>query len=379
MSREVVCFTDSEGFGGAERALLTLLSGLDAERWRASLCHHPLPGVDPLVVQARQLAVPTWSVPPLPLGFGGMRRIPSFARLLRERRPAIFHAHLTWPLGAKNALLAALAARVPVVLVTIQLYMDVPVTRSMLLQQRLIAAGVDRFLPVSEHNARRLEALLPWPRRKMEVIHNAVDPTPFSRPPDPALRRALADERPLVLAVARLDPQKGHRYLLTAATEVPDAIFALAGDGPERPALEELADRLGVRDRVRFLGARSDVADLLAACDVFVLPSLFEGFPISVLEAMAAGCPVIATAIGGTDEVVIHGESGLLVPPADPPALASALRLLLADTDLRARLSAAGRDRVSTEFSARDMVRRVTEIYGRLTAPQVRVAGPQSP
>jgi glycosyltransferase involved in cell wall biosynthesis len=375
MHREVVCFTDSEGFGGAERALLTLLGGLDTGRWRATLCHHPVPGVEPLVAKARQLGVPTWSVPPLPLGPRGMLRIPSFARALRRRRPVVFHAHLTWPLGAKNALLAALAAQVPAVLVTVQLYMDVPVTRGMLLQERLIAAGVDRFLPVSNHNAGRLELLLGWPRRKMEVVRNAIDPAPFSRPPDPALRRALAGERSLVLAVARLDPQKGHRHLLAAAAEVPDAIFALAGEGPERPALEELADRLAVRDRIRFLGERSDVPDLLAACDVFVLPSLYEGLPISVLEAMAAERPVIATAIGGTDEVVIDGESGLLVPPADPDAIASALQNLLEDTALRARLGAAGRKIVTTDFSAREMVRRVTELYELLGDPQVPADG----
>lgn len=375
MSRDVVCFTDSEGFGGAERALLTLLDGLDARRWRATLCHHPAPGVEPLVAQARELGVRTWSVPPLPLGLQGMLRIPSFARALRQRRPAVFHAHLTWPLGAKNALLAGIAARIPALLVTVQLYMDVPVTRGMLMQQRLIAAAVDRFLPVSDHNAHGLETLLRWPRRKMDVVHNAIDPAPFARRPDRALRRALANERPLVLSVARLDPQKGHRHLLAAAAEVPEAVFALAGDGPERPALERLADRLSIRDRIRFLGERSDVADLLAACDVFVLPSLYEGLPISVLEAMAAERPVIATAIGGTEEVVIDGESGLLVPPAEPEAMASALRRLLEDAGLRARLAAAGRARVTTEFSAREMVRRVTELYELLSGPAASADG----
>jgi glycosyltransferase involved in cell wall biosynthesis len=369
MARDVLYFTDSEGFGGAERALLTLMAGLDTSRWRATLCHHPAPGVEPLVACARELGASIWSVPPLPHGLRGALRIPSFARALRQRRPAVFHAYLTWPLGAKNAILAAIAARIPAVIVTVQLYMDVPVTRTMLLQQRLIGTGVDRFLTVSKHNARRLQALLHWPQRKIEVVHNAVDPASFSRSPDPSLRRELAGERPLVLAVARLDPQKGLGHLLVAAAQVPDAIFALAGEGPARGPLEKLADRLGTRDRVRFLGERSDVADLLAACDVFVLPSLYEGLPISVLEAMAAERPVIATAIGGTDEVVIDGESGLLVPPAQPEAMASALRLLLASPDLRARFGAAGRARANAEFSAEEMVRRVSGLYGALTKP----------
>jgi glycosyltransferase involved in cell wall biosynthesis len=172
-----------------------------------------------------------------------------------------------------------------------------------------------------------------------------------------------------VLTVGRLDPQKGHRHLLVAATEVPDAVFVLAGEGTERQALEELADRLNVADRVRFLGDRSDVADLLAACDVFVLPSLYEGLPISLLEAMAAERPAIATAIGGVDEVVRDGDSGLLVPPAQPGELAAALRRLLADEQLRARLAAAGHSLVTSEFSAPDMVRRVVELYELLSQP----------
>jgi glycosyltransferase involved in cell wall biosynthesis len=276
---------------------------------------------------------------------------------------------MTWPLGAKNALLAALAARIPRVVVTVQLHMDVPVTRPMRLQQQLIGRAVDRILPVSRHNALALEALLGWPRTRMEVIRNAVDAPAFDRPPNPALRAQLAGDpdRPMVLAVARLDPQKGHRHLLAAATDVPGAMFVLAGDGPERPALEALASTLGVADRVRFLGTRDDVPELLAASDAVVLPSLYEGLPISALEAMAARRPVVATAIGGTDEAVVDGETGLLVPPADPAALAAALRRVLEDAALARRLGAAGRERVEREFSAGRMAARVEDVYELLT------------
>ena len=117
-------------------------------------------------------------------------------------------------------------------------------------------------------------------------------------------------DRPIVLTVARLDPQKGHRYLLAAATEVPEAVFALVGEGGERAALENQARTLGVAERVRFLGHRDDVPELLAACDLFVLPSLYEGLPLSVLEAMAAAKPVVATAIDGTTEAVVHEVTG---------------------------------------------------------------------
>jgi glycosyltransferase involved in cell wall biosynthesis len=373
-ARDVVCFTDSTGFGGAERALLTLLAGLDRQRWHPTLAHHWAPGVQPLVAAAQRLGVETWPVPEMPHGLTGVRRGLGLARALRRRRPHVFHAHLTWPLGAKNALLGAVASRLPAVIVTVQLYMDVPLNRSMRIQQRLIGRGVARILPVSRHNAIRLERLLGWPRTSMEVVHNAVDVTAFDRRPDPALRRAIAghDERPVALVVARLDRQKGHRHLLAAARDVPDAVFVLAGDGPERPALEGAASQLGVGDRVRFLGERDDVAELLAACDLFVLPSLYEGLPISVLEAMAARRAVVATAIGGTDEAVVDGQTGLLVPPADPASLAAAIRRVLADAELRSRLGEAGRARVAERFSAQAMVRRVMDVYELFSVPRLR-------
>src|SRR4029453_11595231 len=151
-----------------------------------------------------------------------------------------------------------------------------------------------------------------------------------------ALRAELIAGRPdyVILTPARLHPQKGHEYLLAAAAQIPDATFVLAGDGPLRSELEVRARELGIAGRCLFLGERADVPDLLAAADLFVLPSLFEGLPVSILEAMAAGRPVVATAIGGTDEVVTTEQTGLLVPPRDPVAIAAAIRGLRAEPAL---------------------------------------------
>jgi glycosyltransferase involved in cell wall biosynthesis len=130
--------------------------------------------------------------------------------------------------------------------------------------------------------------------------------------------------------------------------------------------LEALAARLGIADRVRFLGTRDDIPDLLAACDVFALPSLYEGSSLAVLEAMAARRAVIASAIGGTDELIEDGRDGLLVPPGDPEALAAALARLLNDAELRARLAANARERVEREFSRERMAARVGAAYEEL-------------
>ena len=200
------------------------------------------------------------------------------------------------------------------------------------------------------------------------MVHNGIDAEGHPVPSSDGLRARIAgrSDRPIVLTVARLDSQKGHPYLLAAAAEIPHAVFALVGEGGEQAALESQARALGIADRVRFLGHRDDVPELLAACNVFVLPSLYEGLPLSVLEAMAAAKPVVATAIDGTGEAVVDGVTGLLVPPADPVRLAGAIRGLLADGALASRMGEEGRARVRREFSLRKMIEGVTGVYDEL-------------
>jgi glycosyltransferase involved in cell wall biosynthesis len=171
-----------------------------------------------------------------------------------------------------------------------------------------------------------------------------------------------------VLTLARLDPQKGLPYLLRAAAMLPDVSFIVAGEGADRPSLERDARDLGVSDRVAFVGFRTDTRALLARADVVVLPSLNEGLPLAVLEAMAAARPVVATAVGGTPEIVHDRETGLLVPPADPEALARAIGELLADPPLAHRLAEAGRALVRSRLSTAATARGVVEVYEELLA-----------
>jgi glycosyltransferase involved in cell wall biosynthesis len=166
-----------------------------------------------------------------------------------------------------------------------------------------------------------------------------------------------------VFTCARLDPQKGHDVLLRAAAHVPEAVFVLAGEGPQRPALEAQAAKLGISERVRFLGFRRDIPELLAASDVFALPSLYEGTSLALLEAMAAGRAIVSSAIGGSDELIDDGASGLLIAPRDADALVEALHRLLADEGLRSALGRYARERVIRDFSPTAMADRVTRIY----------------
>jgi glycosyltransferase involved in cell wall biosynthesis len=207
-----------------------------------------------------------------------------------------------------------------------------------------------------------------YPKR-IEVVYNGVV---LSNSPlrGSGLRAELGipNGAPLVGEVGRLCDVKGQRELIAALAQVPDARAVLVGadleqGGAFQASLERDAEQLGVRDRVVFAGRREDASALLGELDVVALPSWTEGLPLVVLEAMARRRPVVATPVGGTPEVVVDGETGLLVPPRDPDALAGALRRLLADAELRQRMGEAGYERVRERFSADAMTRRVLEIY----------------
>lgn len=369
MPRRALHYVDSDVFGGSEEAALQVMGALDGGRWEPVLLHHPGPGIERLVTGAKRLGVRTVVVPRVAAA-GRVAGVIGLARAIRAERPAIVHAHLSWPLACKHGTLAARLARVPAIVGTAQLYVrpDRP------WQARLQLAPLQRIIAVSREVATRYAVELRVPARRLAVVHNGIQVPAVVPSRDPARRAEMLAGGPdyLVFTPARLHQQKGHGFLLEAAARVPDATFVLAGDGPLRAELEAQARSLGIADRCRFLGQRSDVPELMAAADLFVLPSLYEGLPVSVLEAMAAARPVVATAIGGTDEAITHEATGLLVPPRDPESLAAAIRRLQADPRLAASLAVAGRERVEREFSVAATARGVTRIYEELTGP----AGP---
>jgi len=222
------------------------------------------------------------------------------------------------------------------------------------------------------------------PPEKISFIPNAVIPASGR---EPGTTSTLPDERregPLVGVVARLQPEKGVANFLKAAARVspayPVARFLVVGDGPLREELLCLADRLGLRERVRFLGHRADARELVGLLDVLVVPSLTEGTPLIVLEAMVAGVPVVASDVGGIPDQVRHDREGLLVPPDDTIALGDALLRLLRDPDRARRLGEAGRRRAGFEFSHAVMVRKIEAVYEAVLArTHARRAAPDAP
>jgi glycosyltransferase involved in cell wall biosynthesis len=367
----VVHYTDACEFGGAEQALLTLCAGLDSGSWRQLLVHRPEAPAR-LLSEATALGVEPRVSTRAARGrdLPGLRRL---AQLLRGERTAVLHAHLPWPLRCTRGLVAAMLARTPAIVATQQLYSTLALGPR--LRQRALSLGVHRYIAVSGAMAEEMTRDRVVPRRKLRVVRNSLPSRPMDCLPDPALRAQLggAVDRPVVLSLARLNGRKDLGTLLEAAALVPEAAFAIAGEGEERLVLEARIRGLGLEQRVRLLGQRDDVPALLASSDVFVLPSVREGLPLSILEAMAAGRPVIASAIAGTDEVVTAGETGLLFPPGDPAALAQALRQLLADPGLADRLSRAARPWVQKEFAAELMTRRIEAIYEELLGHGGRV------
>ena len=244
---------------------------------------------------------------------------------------------------------AAFAARVPVRVFTVHGWAFLAhrglAGRLYLWAERLVKPLTTLFIcPAAYEKQLGVEARACVADRTV-VIPNAVDVGAFAQ-------AALKGEPPVVVSVGRLHFPKDFVSLAHALGRLPPGSFRarVIGEGPDRPDIEEALRAGGVAEAVEVAGARDDVPEVLAAADVFVLSSLSECLPISILEAMAAGLPVVATRVGGVPELVADGETGLLVPAADPTALAQALRTLIEDADLRRRMGATGRERARERF-----------------------------
>ena len=280
-------------------------------------------------------------------------------RLCRRVRPEIVHAHSS-KIGVLGRL-AAWLARVPIRIFTVHGWSFAAYdghTRSLFLRiERLMRPLTTTVVCVSDATRREGLAARACDPRRTVVIHNAVEVGSFR----PSTRRGGIAE---VVGVGRFAYPKDFVTLL-AALRLVEAPFhlRLAGDGPALTAVASAVGREGLAQRVELLGPRADVPDLLAASDVFVLSSRSEGFPVSVLEAMAAGLPVVATNVGGVAEAVEHGETGFLVPASDAEALARALERLVVDASLRRRLGAAGRARALGSFDVPRYCAAYEELY----------------
>lgn len=355
--------------GGSERHLVRLTGELARTgRWDISVYCLSRGGTFLPDMEERGIPVAgpvrPWSWRPWNL----VRSVLDLQRHLRREKPAIVECYLVHA-GLVGAVAARLA-RVPHVITTRRGISTSgrPVGDFHYYYDRAAQAIADRLsdaiIAVSDAAA-SAAVQQGTPKEKLVTVHNSV-PLPAA----PAERAALFEGDPIIGAVGSFYQIKGHRFLIDAAAHVlaqlPRARFILVGDGIERSNLERQVAQLGVADRVTFLGHRTDVGRLLPEFDIFVLPSLSEGMPNAVLEAMAAGVPVVATDVGGVPEVVEQERTGLLVPPGNAGALAAALVRLAEDANLRSRMSACARGVVETNFSLEREAQETENVYHRL-------------
>jgi glycosyltransferase involved in cell wall biosynthesis len=364
--------------GGTERQAVELLKRIDRRRFDARLAALRLEG--PLYGEVEELFP---RVPQFPLtsfyNANAARQLVRLRNWMISERVDILHAHDFYA-----GLLGAAAARLAGVrVIACQRHLRLSDRRAHEWGTRLTHRLAHRVLVNSEAIRDHLLAGGHIAPEKIVVIRNglsaaaeraALDNDARAKRRAALLRELNLDEgAKLIGLVARLQPVKGHRYFIEAAGSIaavePRAHFLLVGDGSLRREIEEQAARLGVGDRVHLLGDRNDAALVPAGFDVAVLASLSEGLPNTVMEAMAAGAPVVATAVGGTTELVIDGETGFLAPPANADALARRILDALRNPEFSARIAAQGRRRALSQFGMRRMVESVERLYDEMASP----------
>ena len=364
MRRILQIITKSE-LGGAQSHVADLLDGLR----NADTELHIATGIEgALTERARELGAHVHILPRLQRSLNPVKdraAVRECAQLLRRVRPHIVHAH-----SSKAGVIARLAGRrtgIPVIF-TVHGWGFNPGTS---LPSRVIAWAVEfslafvgaRIICVSENSRQSALSLRVGNKERLVTIHNGILPdAPLAHPEAVPAR---------IVMVARFSEPKDHATLLRAVAalstqDTPDFTLNLVGTGPNFEAMQLLARELQIENRVKFLGDRHDVADILGESQIFVLSTYSEGLPISIMEAMRAGLPVIATDVGGISEEVEHRHNGFLVPAHDAPALAEALRELLRSPDLRAQMGHASRQKFEGAFTRDRMINQIQQLYAQV-------------
>lgn len=375
---------DDLAIGGAERGLTEEAKGLTD---RGHDCHVVVLKDDPGLDFSQDLR--KWGATiHLVLGSGllDLRRVAKLRRLFCSLQVDVVHTYLEY--GNILGVLAAKLAGRPAVasmrsVYTLQTRFDRP---KRLLQSLVLRWGADRVMVVAAAAREASTRNMGLPSDRVVVFPNSIDLGRVSRPDDEACaakRRelGLSGDGPVLCVPARLDAIKGHRYLIAAAAQLrpryPTARYLFiglssTGDDLEEQRLRAQAAELGVSDQILFLGERFDVVQIVAASDLFVLPSLMEGLSRALLEAMAVGTPVVATAVGGNADVLRMGNTGWGVPPEDPGALARAIDEALSSPEKRARMAADAQKLVKERFAVGSHVERLEALYYSLLGPAQR-------
>ena len=368
--RSILHFSNSTLWGGVEAHICGLLRGLSRDLFRVQLV------CDPTVYERFRGALPQ-DVEVTPLALSSPKHVVAaaqFARLLLRRKLQIVHSHMFW--SSLFASPIAWACRVPNIVETLH---GTEAWRrgwkAHCTVDRATTHFVSRYVAVSESDAQFLRERKKVPAWKITLIHNGIDTRRFSIRQDAReqIRRAMGftDEDIVLIVIARFHSGKGHRVLLDAMSQLlhlhPALKLICLGEGEEGPQLRTLCESVGLTDSVRFVGYQPNVPEWLAAADINVLPTFYEGFPLTVLEAMASGLPTVASNVGGIPEAIEDMVSGVLVPPRDVNALVQAISMLVSDEQVRVRMGHAARLRTAQRFDLEQQVRRTEKMYMGMT------------
>ncbi|MBI2000388.1 MAG: glycosyltransferase family 4 protein [candidate division NC10 bacterium] len=376
--------------GGPAQQAILLTAGLDRARFLTTLITGVVGsdegdltpaararGVEPVVIPELGRAIrPLYDL--LALG--------KLVRLFRRLRPDVVHTHT-----AKAGTLGRLAARLTEVPTTVHTfhghvlegYFSPAASQVFLRIERMLARRTDRIIALSPRLRQAILAMGIGRTEQVEVVPLGLDLDRFRRPPQNRddLRTALRipPGTPLLGVVGRLVPIKDHPTLFQALAHLeagsPATHVIVIGDGERRAELQRLAQSPNLTPRIHFLGWRNDLETILSELDVVICCSRNEGTPVALIEAMAAGVPVLSTDVGGVSDLIVHGETGWLVPAGDPPALARAIEVLLADPALRHRLAVAARPVALGRHDVKGLIRRMEALYqGLLAAKQLEIS-----
>jgi len=352
------------GWGGQSNRILNVCRGL-AERGHAVAI--AAPADSELVRRAQAIGLPTDCSISFRRGFWPptlVRDVHRMRHLLATGRFDIVHTH-----GSQDSWIVALANR-PKRLPVVRTKHNVFRIRDHIGNRWLYGRAFDRIICISKAIVEQCAAKPYIPGDHLSLIHSAVELERYLQP-DPASIAALRAQwsgcHPIVAIVGRLRREKGHRFLLEALVrlrhEFPAILLLVAGEGSVRAELEQQVAALGIADLVRFLGFRSDVPEILAAADLFVMPSLSEGLGTAAIEASAAGRPIVASRVGGITDIICDGETGRLVNPGDAADLARVIKEVLSDHEMAERLAHAARRHASERFTIPALVEKNIAVY----------------
>ena len=377
--KNVLQLVNGFGIGGAEKALLELVRRLDRDKYRVIVCSVGQGGI--LETEFKNYADRV-AVFPKKFSFD-ISLIWKVAKLMQKENIDIVQTTLFYAdiIGT----FAAMLARVPV-MISWQTALALPTGHLKddklrhTTSYKYAVKHIDKIIAVSDDiktffvEKRGIEA------DKIITIPYGVDLDLYSCRNGVKKREELNLNAfdPVIGVVGHLSEVKGHTYLIEAAPKIckkfPDVKFVFAGSGPQRETLEKQVKNLNLSSNFHFLGVRRDIPELLNIIDIFVLPSLFEGLPNVILEAMASSKPVVASAVGGIPEAVQHQVTGLLVPPKDPDALADAILKMLADREWATNMGKEGRKRVEEFFSIENEVKKIQQVYDDLFEQKISIA-----